>query len=166
MNQRPGPEEAKSYYFRYIDRVPEVDIVEFLNQQQDTALRLWRAIPEEQAAQPYAAGKWTFKQLIAHLNDWERIFVARAMTFARGVPGPMPGFEPDEILAASGADVRSWSSHVEEFEAVRRSTITFFRYVPEQAWARRGMASGDAFSVRALAHLAAGHVEHHLTALS
>jgi hypothetical protein len=34
--------------------------------------------------------------------------------------------------------------------------------VPEEAWLRRGIASDNPFTVRALAFLVAGHVTHHL----
>ena len=54
---------------------------------------------------------------------------------------------------------------IEEFETVRAATLTFFRGLPEDAWMRRGVASGNPFSVRALAWLAAGHVTHHLAVL-
>jgi hypothetical protein len=62
---------------------------------------------------------------------------------------------------AAQADAVDWRDHVDEFEAVRRSTLAFFRNLPRAAWLRRGIASGSLFSVRALAFILAGHVEHH-----
>jgi hypothetical protein len=64
-------------------------------------------------------------------------------------------------MSTSGADQRSWRSHVDEFRAVRAATLAFFRNLPADAWARRGIASDNPFSVRALAYLSAGHVNHH-----
>ena len=61
----------------------------------------------------------------------------------------------------SGADTRAWSTLIEEFEAVRASTIALFRHLPEDAWARTGVASGNPFSVRALAYITAGHADYH-----
>ena len=40
-----------------------------------------------------------------------------------------------------------------------------FRHLSPAAWMRRGVASDMPFSVRALAHIAAGHVAHHLAIL-
>jgi hypothetical protein len=54
---------------------------------------------------------------------------------------------------------------VEEFRAVRAATLAFFQNLPADAWTRRGVASGNPFTVRALAYLAAGHVAHHLCIL-
>ena len=55
-----------------------------------------------------------------------------------------------------------WTRHIEEFRAVRTSTRAFFQQLPDAAWSRRGTASGNPFSVRALAYLTVGHVTHHL----
>jgi hypothetical protein len=48
---------------------------------------------------------------------------------------------------------------------VRTATLAFFRDLPPDAWMRRGIASGNPFSVRALAWMTAGHVAHHLRLL-
>jgi hypothetical protein len=44
---------------------------------------------------------------------------------------------------------------------VRAATLEFFRHLPPDAWMRRGIASGNPFTVRALAYVTAGHVIHH-----
>jgi hypothetical protein len=65
-------------------------------------------------------------------------------------------------MSTSGADGRSWDDLVQEFAALRQATIAFFKDLSDDAWTRRGTASGNPFSVRALAYLAAGHVIHHV----
>jgi hypothetical protein len=45
---------------------------------------------------------------------------------------------------------------------VRAATAIFFRNLPDAAWARTGIASGNPFTVRALAWIAAGHLAHHV----
>jgi hypothetical protein len=54
---------------------------------------------------------------------------------------------------------------VEEFRAVRLATVAFFQDLPADAWTRRGVASGNPFTVRALAYISAGHVGHHMKIL-
>ena len=49
--------------------------------------------------------------------------------------------------------------------AVRAATVALFRNLPAEAWTRRGVASGNPFTVRALAYIAAGHVAHHMRIL-
>ena len=91
--------------------------------------------------------------------------MSRAFWFARGFDTPMPSFDQDIAASAAGADERSWSSHIEEFSAVRAATLTFFDNLPADAWGRRGIASENPFTVRALAYIAAGHVTHHTKVL-
>ena len=50
---------------------------------------------------------------------------------------------------------------MDEFRAVRESTVRLFASLPDAAWTRRGVVNGREVSVRALAYIAAGHVRHH-----
>ena len=79
-----------------------------------------------------------------------------------GFDTPLPSFDQNQAIATAGADERSWTSHLEEFRAVRAATLTFFQNLPKDAWTRRGIASDNPFTVRALAYIAAGHVTHHI----
>lgn len=159
---RPDRSEAVDYYFSYIDLVPGTDICSALEAQRGETLAALQPITEEQSCYRYAQGKWSLREVLGHINDTERLFVSRAFWFARGFDTPLPSFEQEPAVAASGADRRPWASHVEEFRTVRDATLTFFKNLPEEAWSRRGIASGNAFTVRALGFLAAGHVTHHM----
>lgn len=159
---RPEPTEAAEYYFRYIDQVPDGDIRELLVKQRDEALAFFASIPDERTRTPYAPGKWTLRQVLALLNDTERLFAFRAMWFARGMEAPLPSFEQDIAVANNPADHRSWQSHLDEFRTIRDSTIDLFRHLPDEAWSRQGTASDYPFSVRALAYIIVGHVAHHI----
>jgi DinB superfamily len=74
---------------------------------------------------------------------------------------PLPSFDQDAAILQAGVEGRSWASHVDEFRAVRSATVPFFAQLPPEAWDRRGTASDNPFSVRALAYIIAGHVVHH-----
>jgi len=54
------------------------------------------------------------------------------------------------------------TAHIEEFRAIRTATLALFRNLPPDTWDRRGIASDNPFTVRALAYIAAGHVVHHV----
>lgn len=99
------------------------------------------------------------------MNDAERIFVYRALWFARGLEGELPSFEQDPAVAAAHADAISWTRHVDEFRDVRRASLSFFRNLPPPSWDSRGRASGNSFTVRAMAYIVAGHAAHHLAVL-
>ena len=160
--RRPERSEAADYYFRYIDVVPDGDIRQTLASQRDDMRRLFGGVAAAQAGLRYEAGKWTLREVVGHLADTERVFGARAMWFARGLGGEMPSFDPDVAIAAANFDARSWPGLIEELDAVRGATLSLFAELPDEAWDRRGIASGNPFTVRALAWLAAGHVTHHM----
>lgn len=159
---RPDRTEAASYYFTYIDQVGDGDICRILDDQLAQTVALLDSIPAAQSGHRYAPDKWSIRELLGHVNDTERMFVFRALWFARRFDSPLPSFDQNVAVASAGADQRSWNSHVEEFRAVRAATSTFFRNLPPEAWTRRGIASDNPFTVRALAYIAAGHVAHHM----
>ena len=161
MSTIPDRTEAAEYYFTYIDQVAEGDICKTLESQSVETLALLHGIPEETSLRRYAPEKWSIRQVVSHLNDTERLFVFRALWFARGFDSPLPSFDQDIAVASATADERSWSSHVEEFGAVRAGSLAFFQSLPAFAWARGGIASGNRFTVRALAYIVAGHTTHH-----
>ena len=161
----PEAHEAAPYYFRYIDQVQGDDVVGVLQGQLDETLALLSGISEERSLHRYAPDKWSFRQVINHINDCERLFVFRAFWFARGFDTPLPSFDEKISAAAARADEFPWASHVEEFRGTRLSTLAFFRNLPAEAWTRSGTASGMPFTVNALAYLAAGHLTHHLAIL-
>jgi hypothetical protein len=162
---RPERGEAADYWFTYIDQVGPGDILDILDAQGTDTLALLQAISDQDSLKRPAPDKWSIREVAGHVNDAERLFVFRAMWFARGFDSPLPSFDPDIAMASSGADERSWASHVEEFRAVRAGTSAFFRQLPSDAWARRGVASDSEFTVRSLAYITAGHVAHHVKIL-
>lgn len=161
----PKPEEAAPYFFKYIDLVQTDDVVGVLESQLDETLSLLSGISEEGSLHRYAPDKWSFRQVLNHVTDTERVFLYRALWFGRGFDSPLPSFDEKISAAAARADEVSWASHVEEFRASRLATLTFFRNLPAEAWARSGIASGNPFTVNALAHLIAGHLAHHVAIL-
>jgi len=157
--------EAAEYYFTYINQVGQGDICAILEAQVGETVALLRSISDERSLHRYAPDKWTIRQTVGHINDAERVFVSRAFWFARGFETHLPSFDQNVAVFTAGSDERSWASHIEEFQTIRAATLSFFRNLPDDAWMRRGVASGNPFTVRALAYVVAGHVTHHTTIL-
>ena len=159
---RPDRTEAADYYWTYIDKVGDGAICDILRTQLGDVTAFLSGISDEQSLHRYAPDKWSIRDVVGHVNDAERVFSHRAFWFARGYSDPLPSFEQDTAVAHAHADDRSWRSLIDEFRAVREASVTLFDSLPSDAWTARGMASGNPFSVRALAHIVAGHVNHHL----
>ncbi len=162
---RPDHSEAGEYYFTYIDKVPDGDIVAILDDQLEETRTLLSGVSDEQSVFRYAPDKWSIKQVLSHVNDAERVFVFRAFWFARGFDLPLPSFDQDVAALTAAADSRTWQSHLKEFETIRAATMTFFRNLPSDTWKCRGIASDNPFTVGALAYIIAGHLTHHLLIL-
>ena len=162
---RPAADEYAAYYDRYISKVPEGDIVQQLRAQLSSTLALLESIPESRGDHRYADGKWTVKEVLAHVNDAERIFAYRALRIARGDTTPLPGFEQDDYVPASRADERTVHDLAEELGHIRRATLALFEHLDEEALSRRGTASNHPVTPRALAYIIAGHELHHVQIL-
>jgi hypothetical protein len=158
----PDRTEAGEYYFTYINKVTAGDIRTTLRAQVDDVVPVLRGLSEERSLHRYAPGKWSIREVLGHVNDAERVFSFRAFWFARGFDSPLPSFDQDVAIPAAVSDGRSWSSHIDEFLAVRAATVDLFQHLPADAWPRRGIASGAPVTVKALAYIVAGHLAHHL----
>lgn len=163
---RPEANEYAPYYGKYVSLVPDGNIVEILEQQLEKTLALFGTIAEEKGNYRYAPEKWSIKELLGHVSDTERIFAYRILRFARNDQHPLEGFEQDDYIANADFDSCRLSELATEFEYVRKSSIYLLRHLSDEAWLRRGVASDNEVSVRALGFMLAGHELHHLNILS
>src|SRR5262245_17628267 len=166
MMRRPERSEFAEYYATYVDKVPEGDLRQILEAQAVEVPTLLESIPEAQADYRYAADKWSIREVVAHINDCERLFTFRAFWFARGFGGPLQSFDQNVAMTGAKANVRPWANHIAEFRAIRAATVALFGDLPADAWDCRGIASDNPVTVRALAYITAGHVAHHVALLN
>jgi hypothetical protein len=68
-------------------------------------------------------------------------------------------------MRAAGFDLRPWPDVIDEFETVRRATLSLFLSFDEIAWERRGVAGDQPVSGRALAFIIVGHAFEHLAVI-
>jgi hypothetical protein len=162
---RPAADEHAPYYSRYIDRVPDGDLLDYLQRQMESSAAFLRAIPPALHGHRYAEGKWSVREMVGHVADTERIFAYRALRFARADATPLAGFDENAYVPAANADARELDSLVDEWVHVRLATLALLRGLDAGAPLRRGKANDQEISVRALAWIVAGHVDHHAAIL-
>ena len=162
---RPQPDEASSHFQSYVAEVTGEDIPAQLTAQLREMERLFESVTDQDALARYAPGKWSVKEVLGHLSDTERIFSYRMLRIARGDTTPLPGFDENAYVPAGQFDERPLPMLLGEFRAVRQSTSAMIEGLPAPAWDRRGVASGQPISLRALAYVIVGHVNHHLGVL-
>lgn len=162
---RPQVKDHIPYFSKYIDLIPESDIISALKTNHQTVLDFIEDIPRQKLNYFYDEGKWTVKQVINHIIDTERILSYRALRFARGDNQKVLGF--DENLYAANANLTNTNAQIlaDEFDSVRLSNILFFRQLSEKELLLKGqMASGET-NVLSLGYFLCGHAQHHINVI-
>jgi len=160
--KQPKKEEYAAYYHTYVDKVPEGEIVKILKSQSDRMKRLLKNVSKKKSLYRYAPGKWSVREIIGHLIDSERVMAYRAMRFARNDQTDLPGFDENDYVRHSNYNEIKLKDLVDEFCALRKSTSIMFKNFTDEISLRGGRANGNSFTVRSMAYIMAGHVNHHL----
>jgi uncharacterized damage-inducible protein DinB len=161
--EKPEEGEYAPYAVMYIGLLPDDGLVlKHLRDNLKTTTEFILSLPEEKLSHRYAEGKWTIREILAHVVDDERIYAYRALRFARNDRTELPGFEQDDYAKHSGANERDVRDILSKFAAVRRATISLFEGLGDEALTRSGVASGNVMSVRAAAYHIAGHELRHV----
>ncbi len=159
-------ETVVPFYQRYINLVPDdgnllIHLEDIFSETEE----MINPLPEEKMEFRYAPGKWTIKDMLVHMSDTERIFIYRALRFARADETPLPGFEESDYANYTGANERERQDILREYSLVRESSIAFIETLSDEALNRKGVASGNPVSVRLMVNLIYGHHKHHLNIL-
>lgn len=156
----PEPAEYAPYFGRYISKVSG-ELFQAFETELQTTLLLLDGISEEKSRFRYAPGKWSIREVIGHIIDAERIFAYRALRFARHDQTELPGFDENLYVDHSNHDSVQLAELADELKLVRKSNVAFFRKLAPEDWSRKGIASNNEMSVRALAWTIIGHEVHH-----
>lgn len=161
--EKPREGEYPAYAYQYIGLLPDDGmILTHLAENLASTKKFIASIPKDLLLYRYAERKWTIKEILGHIVDDERIYVYRALRFARNDTTELPGFEQDHYARYSEANKRDVRDLLNEFTLVRRATIAFFQSLDDVALLRSGVADGKRSSVRALAYHIAGHELRHM----
>ncbi len=160
---KPKEGEYPPYAIVYLNQVPDDgDLIGHLENGQKLIYDFYSSQSEEKLMYRYEPGKWTMKDILAHIIDDERVFCYRALRFARNDKTELPGVEQDQDAEYACANDREISDILDEYIKVRASSISLFQSFNEKMVARKGKASGFNVSVSALGYLIAGHELHHV----
>ena len=158
---RPEPSNYAPDDEAYVSKVPDANVLEVLRDQIEEMSEIFGRMTDEDASFRYAEGKWSLQQLVGHCTDTERVDVYRAMRIARADDTPLAGYDENHYVVESNFDTRSLADLLSEFVLVRKATIAFFGTLDAGAWSKTGVANDFTYSVRAIAFIIAGHLEHH-----
>ena len=159
--KRPIAGEAPEYFFKYINLTEGGSIAEIIKNHSEKLNHFFNSIPVEKAGYAYVTGKWNVKQVLQHLIDTERVFVYRALCFARIQTAPLPGMDENAFAENAKLDGRSLEQIKEELLVLRKSTDLFLLSLSENDLEKKGKASDYEITVNALAYIILGHLIHH-----
>jgi len=163
--RRPGPGDYAVYYKRYVDLVPEGDILETLRAQGASTQALLSTVPSNREEYRYKPTKWSLRQVVGHVVDVERAFANRCHWIARGVTIDLPPFEQDEWARLSNAADLPLAHLAAEWAALRQDNVLMFSGLDRTAWERSGRASGNGIRALAFPWIIAGHELYHVDLL-
>jgi uncharacterized damage-inducible protein DinB len=160
---RPDKTEYFEYYDKYVQLVPQGNLLDQFRTVHEQTQKLVLLLSEEQLNYRYADGKWSIKEIIIHLADAERVFAYRVLRFARKDTTPLSGFDENHYVPQSKAADRKIADILREFSAVRQATLELLLSLDDEMFKRSGKANDKEVSVRALAYILLGHEMHHVS---
>lgn|SRR5689334_9226897 len=145
----------------YGEYVAGRDPLDVLRESFDEYRRLGVRLTPELWDTPVAPGKWTVRQILVHVVQWEMIFGLR-LRFAVASPDyVIQPFEQDPLMGE--ADVVDGPTALAAFEAVRKMTLDFASSLTaEQRRQRTVHADRGPIDVEDVLTTLAGHAVHHL----
>ena len=153
--------EPLPFYKNYIDLSGDAELSDMLQKQLANFPEFIESIPDDKWNYAYAPEKWSIAEVLVHIIDSERIFQYRALRFSRNDATILPGFDQDAYVGPSKAERRSKESVLEEYRAVRKSTLSLFANFDRSDLEKTGTASNLSWSVGALGFVICGHQKHH-----
>ena len=161
-SRRPDSSEFDSdYHGDLIGRVEGDCAIERLQGQMYWICELAGSISTEQVDRVHAPYTWTIRQVLEHCANAERMYGYRIMCLADGSEPTMPAWD-ENVSAASRFGLGRFSSLVTELGDLRKANLGLLQRLSPHVWDCRGTVAGNQATVRTLAWLAAGHLQHHL----
>lgn len=162
MLNRPKTEEYPPYYAAYISKVPEGDILDILFAQQKAFTAFITTLTEERLSHRYEVKKWSIREVLVHINDVERIFTYRLLSFSRKESNDLPGFDHNAYVENNDFSHLSMEQIKSEFVTIREATLRLIKNLSEEQHSMTGVANGNEINVRSICYILAGHLFHHL----
>ena len=152
------PNEYHEYYSQYLDLVHDnTELIEVYISGKENMLALLHAIPEDKMTYRYQPEKWSINELIQHLIDTERVFMYRCFRIARNDRTELAGFNQDDFITPSEADLKSKAAIIEEFTINRNNSISLLKSLSDKNLCFIGNANGGDASARSIAFTVLGH---------
>lgn len=158
---RPDLNNVPEYFHKYIALVKESNLTDALKNQARKFIKLLLKVNKKDRDYRYAEGKWSIKEMVQHVIDTERVFAYRALSIVRNDKALLPSMDQDEYAKNCDVSNRKWKDLINEFIAVRLSTIFLFDSIDKNQVQNIGIVADYTVSVNGLGYIISGHARHH-----
>ncbi|MBK9373643.1 MAG: DinB family protein [Holophagales bacterium] len=126
--------------------------------------KLLKGLTEKQLSRRPAPGKWSIKEIVAHLADGEVILGSRYRFIAAHDKPAIAGYDQDLFVEMLGVENATTEDLLDDFEMARMVNVGLLTRLPDEAFGRVGVHSerGEE-TIDTIVMLYAGHDRVHLT---
>ena len=163
--KRSDIKTTPQYFEKYINQVDDLELSQAFDESVKQLDRLDRTLLARLDGKRYAPGKWTAKETLQHIIDWERILSFRTLLFARKEGSIPQGVDGDLLAANMNADRRTIDGLIDELKITRLSTKALFESFDDETLGATGINWKYEISVLAMGFTIIGHQIHHLNIL-
>ncbi len=118
--------------------------------------------PEQLDAAP-VPGKWSTRQIICHIADFEPVYADRMKRVIAEDSPKFPGGDPDVFARRLAYASRDLETELQLIEVVRRHTASILNTLTEDDFSRTGIHSSDGpLSLETLLQRITAHIPHHV----
>lgn len=161
---KPTNIDTSLYYFRYLSFCEGEDLLAELKYNTAKTIEEVSQMNLDDLNYAYAEGKWSMGVLLQHICDAERVYAYRALRFLRADATELPGFDED-AFAQNSTSYENIDDFINEFSALRASSIQLFSNKNIEHIDFQGKANGLPLTPRVLGFLMIGHCQHHMQVL-
>lgn len=143
---------------RYVQALGAKDPLKSMRKAPKRIKKLVKGLSEKQLSRRAEPGKWSIKQVLAHLADGEVMIGSRFRLVAAMDRPALLGYDQDAFVERLGIEQARAKHLLEDFSAVRTANLRLLRRLPREVFGRIGLHSerGEE-SLEAMLLLYAGH---------
>ncbi|HBN76576.1 MAG TPA: hypothetical protein DD473_12320 [Planctomycetaceae bacterium] len=108
-------------------------------------------------------GKWSTRQVVCHLTDFEPIYADRIKRALVEDNPTLMGGDPDVFASGLGYEVRDLNNELNIIRTTRQQLLTILENCDDAAFQRTGQHSRDGdLTIETLLKRITGHIPHHI----
>jgi|SRR5688572_3220549 len=126
---------------RYVQALGGHDPIESMHKLPKRLKKLLKGVSEKRLSARPAEGKWSIKEVVAHLADHEIVLGSRYRLVAALDRPPITSYDQDAFVERLGIDKTTTEDLLEDFAAVRKANVRLLRRLPVESRTRIGVHS-------------------------